>query len=108
MGAIPLYLYQNCWHIFYYYELQNSDEGTILKAKLNPDMAIMSIDDNSPTINDFMSVFNLTDILEILLPLPEASITSVQHSATFFFFFLCGYFIFHICANSFLWCIYIK
>lgn len=69
-------------------------------------MAIVSMDDNIPTINDFVSVFNLTDILKILLPLPQASITSVQHAATFFS--LCSYFIFHVCANNFLWCIYIK
>lgn len=72
--------------------MQNSDEDTILKIKLNPDVAITSIDDNFPTINDFESMFNLTDILKILLPLSEASITSVQHAATFLF--LCSYFIF--------------
>lgn len=55
-----------------------------MKAKLNPDMAIVSIGDNFPSINDFVSVFKLTDILKILLPFLEASITSVQHAAAFF------------------------
>lgn len=64
MGVIPLYFCQNYWHILYYQELQNSIEGTKLKAKLNPDIAKVSIDDNFPTINDFVSVFNLTDILK--------------------------------------------
>lgn len=47
-------------------------------------MTIVSKNDNFSTTNDFVSVLNLTDILKILLPLPEASITSVQHAATFF------------------------
>lgn len=64
--------------------IKNSYESTILKPKSNPDMDIVSINDNFPTTNDFVSVLNLTDILKILLPLPEASITSVQHAATFF------------------------
>lgn len=63
--------------------MQNYAEDTVLKAKLNCDMAMVSININFPIINDFVSVFNLIDILKILLPLPEASITSVQHAATF-------------------------
>lgn len=56
-----------------------------LKAKLNLDMSIVSIDDSFPTIDDFVSMFNPTDTLKILLPFSEGSISSVQHAATFFF-----------------------
>lgn len=63
-------------------------------------MAIVSIHDNFPTIKDFVSVFNFTDILKVLLPLPEASINSVQHAATFFPCVVISFFMYVQIASS--------
>lgn len=71
-----------------------------MKAKLNSDIVIASIDDNFPTTNDFVSGSNLTDSLKIGMHLLGASITSIQPAAIFFSRVVISFFMYVQIASS--------